>query len=84
MKNSLLLELISGAPQQRVRWKLPVAGEAARSEVSTTAGSPACPGAGGKCLRLGESGWAPIQCVLVQQESQKVARIPEKRVEEEV
>lgn len=50
----------------------------------TTTEGPACPGAGEKCLRLGELSWAPIQCVLVQQASQKVARIPEKRVEAEV
>lgn len=56
----------------------------AGSEGSTTTGGPACPGAGEKCLRLVELCWAPIQSVLVQQASQKVARIPEKRVEAEV
>lgn len=31
-------------------------------------------------MRVGELGWVPSKCVLVQQRSQRVARIPERRV----
>lgn len=54
---------------------------AAGSEGTTTAWGPSCPGAAGKCMRLGGLGWAHIQHVLMHQGNQKVAMISEKRVE---